>query len=432
MTGTDWLTATGILLSGAVIGFMVLYATTRRQSAAATPARPVALRDLEAKLDALIAQLRELHDTGGSAEEISRLEQEAANVLRQLDGVAQPVASRESRVASRVAAPAAAPASALKGFLWGVGSAAAIAGLVFFVVNQAKSRDTGGSVTGGTTETANRESRTANREQTDPDLQRLEAAVQASPDDLDARDNLAHAYLERENMVAAFEQAQTVLQKAPADARANTVQGIVRIAMGEAEQASKQLEAATKTDPKYVDGWVALAWAYTQTGRDAEAGKAIDSAVKQNPAQEARLREVLTKMRDQAKQRPAAASAPASAPPTAPAAAGGAAVKVTLSLAPGAKAPASNVLYIIVRDAGQTAGPPSAVKKVMVTSFPLTVDVTAADSMMGQPLPAKMRIEARLDTDGNAMTKEPTDLAASKDGVAAGGAVALTLAPGHS
>jgi hypothetical protein len=211
------------------------------------------------------------------------------------------------------------------------------------------------------------------------------------------------------------------------DARANTVQGIVRIAMGEAEQASKQLEAATKADPKYMDGWVALAWAYTQTGRDAEAGKAIDTAVKQNPSQEARLRDVLTKMRDQARH-----PAPAAAPATTPAAEGGAAVKVTLALAPGAKAPASNIIYIIVRDAGQTAGPPSAVKKVMITSFPLTIDVTAADSMMGQPLPSKMRIEARLDTDGNAMTKEPTDLEGSKDDVPAGGAVALTLAPAHS
>jgi hypothetical protein len=61
----------------------------------------------------------------------------------------------------------------------------------------------------------------------------------------------------------------------------------------------------------------------------------------------------------------------------------------------------------------------------------MTVDVTAADSMMGGALPATMRVEARLDTDGNAMTRQPTDLEASKDGVASGAAVSLTLAGKH-
>ncbi len=493
MTGTDWLTAIGILLSGAVIGFMFLYATTRKKSGSdaaedvniPAPARPVEVRDLEAKRDGLIAHLRELADMGGNEEEIARLEHEAANVLRQLDGIAvvaekgervaasgergkaaargQRTANSDQRPASSEQRPAASdqrPASALKGFLWGVGSAAAIAGLVFFVVNQAKSRESGGSLTGGATIGGQSAAQPMQQQQgqgqrngqsngqPDPELQKLEAAVQASPDSIDARDNLAHAYLERSNMVAAFEQAQTVLTKAPADPRANTVQAIVRIAMGESEQASQQLEAATKSDPKLIDAWVALAWAYTQSGRDADADTAINSAVKQNPEQEARLREVLGKMRQQARIQAATPKHPAvdgrsgvsaasmpgggggaggGAGSGAGASDGGKGVKVTLTIAPGAKAPASNILYIIVRDAGQTSGPPSAVKRVTVTGFPMTVDITSADSMMGGALPARMRVEARLDTDGNAMTKEPTDLDAVKDGVAVGGSVALAL-----
>jgi tetratricopeptide (TPR) repeat protein len=473
MTGTDWLTAIGILLSGAVIGFMFLYATTRKKStpeAGAAPlsaaARPVEVRDLEAKRDGLIAHLRELADMGGNEEEIARLEQEAANVLRQLDGIAvvtakgervaasgergAKAAARDPRPAAGEQRPASAeqrPTSALKGFLWGVGSAAAIAGLVFFVVDQAKSRESGGSVTGGATmggQSAAQPMQQAqgpgqSNGQPDPELQKLEAAVQATPDDIDARDNLAHAYLERENMVAAFEQAQTVLTKAPADPRANTVQAIVRIAMGESEQASKQLEAATKTDPKLTDAWVALAWAYTQSGRDADADTAINSAVKENPDQEVRLREVLGKMRQQAKIQPAAtkhpavgggadsAEMPATARASTPSGDEGKGVKVTLSLSSGAKPPASAVLFVIVRAAGQTSGPPVAVKRLAGSSFPLTVEVTAADSMMGQPLPANMRIEARLDSDGNPLTKEPTDLDAVKDGVVAGGSVVLAL-----
>ncbi len=453
MTGTDWLTAIGILLSGAVIGFMFLYTTTKKSSQAAdastiNPAGSLAFRDLEARRDVLIAQLRELADVGGSDEERALLERQAADVLRQLDGlapaspmplpaVATQRPSNADKPAPVVAQPQ--PGGALKGFLWGIASAAAIAGLVFFVINQAKARDAGGSVTGGTNMgPAPMQASKGQAQQADPELQKLEAAAQASPDDLTLRNDLAHAYLDRENMAGAFEQAQAVLAKVPTDPRANTVQGIVRIAMGESGQAIPQLEAATRADPKLTDGWVALAWAFTQSGRDDDASKAIDAGVRENPGQEARMREVLVKMREQAKQQVASprhpatdGSASAAAPAATPAATGGGggqSVKITLTIAPGAKVPDSKVIYVIAREAGQTSGPPTAVKRVMASGFPMTVDLTAADSMMGQPLPAKMHLEVRLDTDGNAMTKEPTDLTAAKDGVSSGDAVALVLA----
>jgi tetratricopeptide (TPR) repeat protein len=446
---TDWLTALGILLSGAVIGFMFLYTTTKKKTGPASegsgtaPARSLAVRDLEARLDVLIAQLRELADVGGSDDERALLERQAADVLRQLDGLAPastaPVltASTQRPAAGDKPAPVVTqpqPAGALKGFLWGIASAAAIAGLVFFVINQAKARDAGGSVTGGTTmgSAPMQSPKQGQPQQPDAELQKLEAAAQASPDDLSARNDLAHAYLERENMVGAFEQAQAVLAKTPSDPRANTVQGIVRIAMGESEQAIPQLQAATKSDPKLTDAWVALAWAYTQSGRDDDAGKAIDAGVHENPSQEARMREVLVKMRDQAKQQAASPRHPAdaSAPAATPAATGGGdgqGVKISLSIAPGATVPDSKVIFVIAREAGQTSGPPTAVKRVIATGFPMSVDLTSGDSMMGQPLPAKMRIEVRLDTDCNAMTKEPTDLTAAKDGVASGDAIALVL-----
>ena len=459
MTGTDWLTAVGILLSGAVIGFMFLYTTTKKKSgpgseaAGASAVPSLAVRDLEARRDVLIAQLRELDDVGGSDAERALLERQAGDVLRQLDGLAPATSTTSAPAAPPSAVPAVPqpagltqpapvpiavqpqPAGALKGFLWGVASAAAIAGLVFFVINQAKARDAGGSVTGGTTTGAApmQAPQPQQSQQPDAELQKLEAAVQATPDDLNTRNDLAHAYLERENMKGAFEQAQAVIAKVPSDPRANTVQAIVRIAMGESGQAIPQLETATKTDPKLVDGWVALAWAYTQSGRDDEAGKAIDAGVRENPAQEARMREVLTKMREQVKQQAVSPRHPAtdgSAPAATPSPSAGGSdqgIKVTLSIAPGAAVPDSKIIFVIVREAGQTSGPPSAVKRIVATGFPMTVDLTAADSMMGQPLPGKMRVEARLDTDGNAMTKQPTDLVAAKDGVSSGDAIALVL-----
>jgi hypothetical protein len=47
--------------------------------------------------------------------------------------------------------------------------------------------------------------------------------------------------------------------------------------------------------------------------------------------------------------------------------------------------------------------------------------------MMGQPLPDKFRLEARLDSDGNAATKPPTDPSATQDDVVVGTAVKLAL-----
>jgi hypothetical protein len=85
------------------------------------------------------------------------------------------------------------------------------------------------------------------------------------------------------------------------------------------------------------------------------------------------------------------------------------------------------MIFIIARAAGVTAGPPAAVKRLPISSFPLSVDLTSADSMMGQPLPAKMRIEARIDSDGDPLTRDPKDPSAVLDGVTMGQTVSLTL-----
>ena len=59
--------------------------------------------------------------------------------------------------------------------------------------------------------------------------------------------------------------------------------------------------------------------------------------------------------------------------------------------------------------------------------LPITIDLTSADSMMGQPLPPKMRLEARVDSDGNAMTRDPGDASAVQDGVTVGSSVKMKL-----
>ncbi|MGZ7079026.1 MAG: hypothetical protein ACXVJT_06395, partial [Thermoanaerobaculia bacterium] len=92
MTGnTDWLSALGILLAGLVLGFMFVYGYVMRRRDGVAPATgDLELRDLEAKRDALLQQLREGED---DAEERARLEVEAAQVLRAIDVRTQRVAA---------------------------------------------------------------------------------------------------------------------------------------------------------------------------------------------------------------------------------------------------------------------------------------------------------------------------------------------------
>jgi tetratricopeptide (TPR) repeat protein len=438
MNNIDWLSAVGMLLAGAIVGFMVVYSMRRREEKS-----DLEVRDLEAKRDALLAALREPVST---PEERARLEREAASVLRALDSME----GRRSRLPKGAAGQARVPVlhgetpppargAAIRGFAWGAGSVLVLAGIAWWVSQSAKPKEEGQP-----SAMAPAAMQQQGQQQADPQLQTLEQAIQKTPNDLALRVDLAKAYLDREDMMHAYEQTQYVLERAPKDPRALTYQSIVRIAMGQVDSARQMLDTATKTDPDLIDAWVALAWADTIQSKDAEAQKAIDEAAKRHPDQKDRLATLLTRMRQDQKATAAklpanhpavpapgeTATAPAEAaatPPAAPPAAGGGSVKVTLQLAPGKALPPNAVIWLMARDAGVAAGPPLAVKRVALGAFPITVDFGAADSMMGQPLPAKMRIDARVDSHGNPMVHDPNDPAAAQDGVASGGTVTLTL-----
>jgi len=414
---TDWLSAGGMILSGLIVGFMFWYGMKGR---AVKP--DVERLDLEAKRDLLLQQLRELKETGGSVEEQRRLERETADVLRALD-------KRGAAPSKSTAAPASAPAAvvitsaharaaAIRGFIWGAASVAVLGGIAWFVTEKATPKTE--QTMGGAPMMSAPQSQA---QQPDPALQQIEAAVAKSPNDLEMRNQLAKAYLERENLMGVFEQTKYILAKSPDDARALTYQALVRMSMGQRDPAAEMLHHAIKSDPQLLDAYVALAWDDIQRGNTADAEAQVAEATRRHPEQKARLDDVLSKMKEQAKNpAPAAApSAPAAAPTSGPS------VHVTLTLAGAAPSP-NAVLFIIARASGQTAGPPAAVKRIAGPTFPLDIDLSAADSMMGQPLPATIRIEARLDSDGDAMTKNPSDPHAVQDGVATnGGKVSLAL-----
>jgi cytochrome c-type biogenesis protein CcmH len=434
MTGsTDWLSAIGILLSGLILGFLFIYTFRKNRTAVATA--DLDRRDLEAKRDALIRQLRELTDD--EVEERKRLELEAAQVLRTLEShqargeqVTQTAVSRQPSAVSHRSS-----ASPVVGFLWGAGTVTALVFLGYYVFSKSEVKQDPNQTMPMAAAQDAAPMQQQPPQQADPAVQRLEQEVSADPANADKRIALARLYLDKENMMGVFEQTKAVLEKNPNDARAQTYNAIVRMAMGQVDQATTMLDTATKSDPKLADAWVALAWIRVQKGDKTAAKAAIDSAIANVPAEADRLREVWNQMSNAQPAPPAgdnphtkgALADPAVAQMAAPPAAAAApdAIHLTLSLAQNASV-RSGVVYIIARNPGQTAGPPLAAKRLNVTAFPITVDFSSADSMMGQPLPPKFHLEARLDSDGDAATRSPNDPSATAD-IATGATLALTL-----
>lgn len=412
---TDWTSAIVILASGLLVGGLFVFFFSRRRK---TLGDDTIRKDLEAKRDALIVQLR---DPANDADERVRLEKETAGVLRRLDAL--PQASATSSASAITMDPT------IKGFLWGAGSVAALGALLYFVMQSATPRQEGGSVTGNTP-MAQQQQQQQPQQAPDAVLLQLQAAVQRDPNNLQLRNDLAQAYLERDQLMNVFEVTKYVLERAPEDSRALTFQALVRMAMGDATSATQMLQHATRSNPRNLDAWVALAWVYAQQNKMKEAEAMIAEAQKQSPKDRDRLTAVFTQMQSQAGQQAAAAAAgtggelPAGHPAIDGAAAGAGGVTVTLDLDPSA-AGKTGVLFVMARN--PAGGPPYAVKRFASPSFPLTFALTSADSMMGQQLPESFRLEARLDSDGNAMTKAPTDPMALQDGVAPGAKVTLAL-----
>lgn len=101
--------------------------------------------------------------------------------------------------------------------------------------------------------------------------------------------------------------------------------------------------------------------------------------------------------------------------------------------APGLERPPPGaVLFVFVRPADRTAGPPLAVQRLSPSPLPMAYSIGPADAMLGpRPFPDRVIVEARLDADGDPLTRDRGDLSARTDPVAPGSeGVTLTLAAG--
>jgi cytochrome c-type biogenesis protein CcmH len=463
MEGTgpvDWLPALAFLAAGLAVGALLVWrirSSRRPAPPAAVP--PLEVRDLQGRRDALVQQLRELEDTAAKrtprqlATERYTLELETARVLMQLDARGAPTPS---------AAPAARAAGtatrfletrpALRGFFWGTAGTAVLGLLLFFVSQSARPRVDGGPATGNAPGGGVMGSSTASPS---PDAQEkeLKAALAKSPDDVEARLALTRVYLARQDMMAVWNETQTILAKSPNEPRALSYQSLVRLAMGQADVALEMLKRAIKADPDQIESYIHLSLVYSRMGRTQDSDAAIDEALRRFPDQAAMLRQVQQQIHSAATERPAAtaeanphaAVAPpggaaeanphaaivpaegagepplaAPAPAAAPPGAGRVAGVVDLDPSLQGRLPSGTVVFVMLREAGFGAGPPIAAKRLPASSFPIPFEITDADSMRGDPLPKEVLLEARADADGDPMTRSPEDPVARLDDVKTG------------
>ena len=118
----------------------------------------------------------------------------------------------------------------------------------------------------------------------------------------------------------------------------------------------------------------------------------------------------------------------AGALPAAAARATSAAIEGTLELAPNltGRVPPGAVLFVIARTA--ESGPPLAVVRVANPRFPLRFSIGPNDRMVqSMPFAGEILISARVDADGDAMTRSPGDLRGASEIPNAPGDLGVTL-----
>jgi hypothetical protein len=369
---------------------------------------------------------------------------------------AAPSAAPAVMTATPEGAPAAAgtPAApldggAMRGFLWGTATAAAIGLLLFFVTRAATPREEGGSVTG----TAGALS-TPEREGPMMGGGTMGGAPTGGPEDIEARLDQARANLAQQNLMGVWNDTQFVLQKEPGHPRALSYQALVRLAMGQADVAESMLKQAMASAPDLLDAHLHLAVVYARSGRSAQAESTLRGAMSRFPEHRANLEALMQELAREAAAGPdpgaadahagvappddvhAGVGAPGAGMETAdgrPGAAprmgaepSGAAMPgrlsgvVELDAAQRGRVGGGGTVFVTIRAAGVTSGPPVAVQRFSASSLPASFTITTADSMMGQELPESVYIEARLDPDGDPMSRAATDPTARLDGVKLG------------
>ena len=456
---TNWLPGLIALATGLGIAGLLIFLRRSVPSAASSDLEG---RDLNSRLEDLIAQLKALPEGEEEQDERVLLELEAARVLRQLDAwntrhVDQPTNQESAAEMSKTAL-----------ILTGAGIATAIILPVMLVLPALGEREEGASVTGNdglvNPPSASKPASAPSRQGVAPGPEHggfgdLKARAAAEPDNIELQLEMAGAYLRIGRFMEVFEAAKRVLDRKPDHPKALTFMAAVSLRMGKFDEAEEMMGRVIKQEPTAPEAYLLRGMAQLKLNKGKEAVASFETMAKLDP----KAAPSLTPLIRQAQQ---AAGIDAGPPP--PSMAGrmpgaphvghdhagkdhsghdhaalnhgpvggkrpGVKVKVILPEALKAQVPKGSVVFVYARAPGVTAGPPLAVKRFPVSVLPTTFELGDGDMMMGGRLPMMVDLHARIDEDGVATTKTGEEPYAKLGRQRRGGPVGrLVLAPRRS
>jgi tetratricopeptide (TPR) repeat protein len=262
----------------------------------------------------------------------------------------------------------------------------------------------------------------------------LETAAKANPNDWIAQNAWAHALLRANKLMEAWKISEAVVAQDAANPEARTHQGIVLLAIGETDMAVGVLDKVLESSPQFIEALTYRGLLHLRNGDKALAIALWRQAIAADPSQKDLL-EPLIAMAEKAAIPPASGGGATSGAPMSggTASAGSAAAdgpglegEVQISAELAATVPAGTILFVLARPAGVDRGPPSAVKRIPIESFPVKFKLGPGDSPMGGGLGGDLVITARIDRDGNPTTHSPDDLE-GKSAVVQPGASGLVI-----
>jgi tetratricopeptide (TPR) repeat protein len=257
-----------------------------------------------------------------------------------------------------------------------------------------------------------------------------EALLQANPSDVGALNQLTYLWLMMaEDPQKAFGYNEQAIQADAKNPDARAYRAVLTAMMGMADKAIASLDELLAEHPDHEKGIIYRAMMLLQLGRTQEGVAALEAAAQKHPESQ-ELQMALAAARQMP---PPQQGGPQGSPQggSSPAAAGERLAAGTLTLDPAAQASlkGGEVLFLSISNpAGGPGTPPVAAQKQPVGSFPVSFELTTADirAMPGAGgVPDVFDVKARIDTDGNAMTREPGPVAVVT-GVSRG-ATGLTL-----